>query len=77
MYEHQTVYQAARSLASDLALSPSRATVFAWSDNLGERIVVAVNKGQFVDLSKIPTEFHGYPVELQDEISGVAGARLH
>lgn len=62
---------AARALARDLALPRSRATVFAWRDEAGERIVIALDRRLQRDRWSIPTSFRGFPVEIQDEVGAI------
>lgn len=72
MYEStNSVLDAARALARNLALPLSKATVFAWSDDTGERIVVAVDHRLLREATSIPSYFEGYRVEVQDEVGAV------
>lgn len=69
--------RAAMALAKDLPLPRSKATVFAWQDDAGERIVVAIDH-KWLDCAKsLPTSFRGYRVEVQDEVGAVVTIPRH
>jgi hypothetical protein len=63
-----TLLCAAKALAKDLALPVSRASVFAWCDQAGERIVIAADQRWLKRAGSVPASFRGYRVEVQDEL---------
>ena len=63
-----TLLGAAKALAKDLDLPPSKVTVFAWNDTAGERIVIAADPCWLKNRHKLPASFRGYRVEVQQEL---------
>lgn len=69
MYEAEnTLLSAAKALAKDLAFPKCKASVFAWCDQSGERIVVAIDHFGLRQECSIPSSFRGYRVEVQDSL---------
>lgn len=67
-----TADSAARRLASELALPPSRGSVFAWCDSAGPRIVVRAEVSWLRRHPDIPRTYLGYSVETDDPSDAIA-----
>lgn len=69
-----TADTAARQLASELALPPSRGSVFAWFDPAGAKIVIRAERSWLRRHPEIPNTYLGFTVET-DEPSGAVAFR--
>ncbi len=63
---------AARRLASELALPPSRGSVFAWFDETESKIVIRAERSWLRRHRSVPRTYLGYAVETDDPSEAVA-----
>lgn len=59
-----TAFQAAKALAAELALPSSRASVFAWHTDLGDKIVISGDTDWLTARRAVPAVYLGFPVEV-------------
>lgn len=67
-----TADTAARRLASELALPPSRGSVFAWFDPAGPKIVIRAERTWLRRHRDIPRTYLGFAVETDEPSDAVA-----
>lgn len=72
-----SAFQAAVALSKMLALPSSKATVFAWHTDEGDKIVVSGDLAWIRAWREVPSQYLGFRVVVRDPLDGIAHQVFH